>query len=88
MFRKEFGNSCILGLKFSDDSDDLLECIFFVFKKSTGNIGYLARSAALNPAPATIIVCGVPFFLDADQSLVGFLLNFSRKAGRFSKVLG
>jgi hypothetical protein len=50
----------------------------------TGAI-YLARSAALKPAPATIIVCGAPFFFEADHNFVGLLENFSKNAGRFSR---
>lgn len=53
----------------------------------TGAI-YLARSAALKPAPAIIIVCGAPFFFEADHSLVGLLENFSKNAGRFSRFRG
>jgi hypothetical protein len=49
---------------------------------------YLARSAALNPAPATIIVCGAPFFLLADHIFVVFPENFSKKLGRLSRFLG
>lgn len=40
------------------------------------------------PAPATMMVCGVPFFFDALQSLVGFGEYFSKKAGRWSVVRG
>jgi len=49
---------------------------------------YLARSAALKPAPATIIVCGAPFFFEADQSFVGLVENLSKNAGRFSRFRG
>jgi hypothetical protein len=52
--------------------------------QSTEDI-YLARSAALNPAPATIIVWGAPFFFDADHNFVGLFENFSKNAGRFSR---
>ena len=49
---------------------------------------YLTMSAALRPAPATTMVCGEPFFLGALLRLWGSLVNFSRKAGRFARVLG
>jgi hypothetical protein len=49
---------------------------------------YLARSAALNPDPATMMVWGAPFFFEADHNFVGFFANFSRKLGRLSSVLG
>jgi hypothetical protein len=49
---------------------------------------YLARSAARNPAAATIIVWGAPFFLEADHNLVGLPEYFSKKPGRLSMVLG
>jgi hypothetical protein len=49
---------------------------------------YLARSAALNPAPATMIVCGDPLFLLADHIFVVFPENFSKKLGKLSRFLG
>lgn len=48
----------------------------------------LARSAARSPAPATMMVCGVPFFLEADHSLVGLGEKLSKKAGRLSSTRG
>jgi hypothetical protein len=49
---------------------------------------HLAISAALSAAAVTIIVCGAPFFLDADHSLVELPANLSKKPERLSRVLG
>jgi hypothetical protein len=48
----------------------------------------LARSAALKPAPAIMMVCGAPFFFEADHSFVGLLENLSKNAGRCSRFRG
>jgi hypothetical protein len=48
---------------------------------------YLVRSAALKPAPATIIVWGMPFFFCALAKLSGCSENFSRNSGSFSSDL-
>jgi hypothetical protein len=45
-------------------------------------------SAALSPAAVTMIVCGEPFFFDADHNFVEFPANFSKNPGRLSRVLG
>lgn len=53
-----------------------------------GGIGcYLAMSAALNAAADTIMVCGEPFFLEADHSFVELTEKASRNIGRFLIVL-
>lgn len=49
---------------------------------------YRTISAALRPAPATMMVCGEPFFFGALLRLSGALANFSRKPGRLARVLG
>lgn len=48
----------------------------------------LTMSAALRPAPATMMVCGAPFFSGAVPSFSGFSANFSRKSESLSKDLG
>lgn len=35
-----------------------------------------------------MIVCGAPFFFDADQSFVEFPANFSKNPGKLSRVRG
>jgi hypothetical protein len=35
-----------------------------------------------------IIVCGAPFFFEADHNFVGLLENFSKNAGIFSRFRG
>ncbi len=49
---------------------------------------YLTRCAALKPDPVTIMVCGAPFFFEADHSFVGLFENFSKNKGIFSRFLG
>jgi hypothetical protein len=85
MLCKELGHCSVLCLELSNNSrwniSDRTDL------DGTG-AKYLARSAALRPAPATIIVCGAPFFLEADHNLVGLLENLSKNAGRFSRFRG
>lgn len=85
MFRKELSYLGILCLELSNDSCWAL--VLAKLLKKTGGI-YLARSAALKPAPATIMVCGAPFFFDADHSFVGLPEKLSKNAGRFSRFRG
>lgn len=85
MFCKELGHRSILCLKLPHDSGWGISARTDL--DGTGAI-YLARSAALKPAPATIIVCGAPFFFEADQSFVGLFENLSKNAGRFSRIRG
>jgi len=49
---------------------------------------YRIRSAARRPAPATMSVCGEPFFLEASPSSLGSLEKVSRNSGRFSSDRG
>jgi hypothetical protein len=85
MLRKELGHCSILCLEFPHDSGWCISTRIDLDKTATI---YLARSAALKPAPATIIVCGAPYFFEADHNFVGLLENLSKNAGRFSRFRG
>jgi hypothetical protein len=49
---------------------------------------YLTKSAARNPAAATMRVCGEPVFLGASSSFADAPEKASRKLGRFSSDRG
>jgi hypothetical protein len=49
---------------------------------------HLTTSAALNPAPVTMMVCGEPFSFGASPSDLGFSVCASKNAGRFSRLRG
>ena len=84
MFRKEFGNCGVFCLEFPDAPTRHVN----IWYQTQEHSKYLAISAALKPAAVTTIVCGAPFFFEADHNLVEFPENFSKKLGRVSSVLG